>query len=206
MIQTGKTRKLIQDNNNYIQKYGKITHICNCCGNLYSQTVKLNIDCVISAPPCEREGYSVTTPNIEKVCDCGQKTMQIDNAMGLIAKTLVDKGYILKECCEGHAYIEDGVMACTYPYLKIEGNILKDIPTAYFNSLNIDTEIYDTVISGNCCQSCGGECPCQDLESYNKCKDEMLAQIMNLVKTLPKYQTACTTDSNPCSCRCNSCQ
>lgn len=193
MVGKCQRRKDIQDDNNYINKFGKITHVCPECGNLYVSNIKLNVECLINGNKEERKGYEVITPNIEKTCSCGAKTIQVDNRMGVIIKTLIDKGYKIESCCEGHAYVRNGVPTYDFPFIKIYGNVKALIPIGYYSKLfiyfDIDTtNIYSKNITSN------GYCPCEFLGTFDEYKDNMLSLLLNLVKSLPDFPL--TSDDN----------
>lgn len=203
MLISGK-RKDVQDNNNYIKKYGTITHICPNCGNLYTAVIKLDVNCkVATGCQCELNSYIVETPNIDKICNCGKKAIQIDNAMGIIVKTLFDKGYTIESCCEGHAYVKDAVPNYDFPFITIEGNIKSFIPSSYYNKFNINSNFEKTMIT---CMD-DNSCPCISLDTFNQYKNDTLEMMYNLVKSLPNCPFTkeeiplCDSCNTTCDCR-----
>lgn len=191
------TRKDVQDDNNYINKYGKITHICTECGKLYTREISLNVECMILTNDQEElNTYRIETPEIHKTCECGYTTIQIDNAMGNIVKTLIDKGYELESCCEGHCYITHSIPRFDFPYLAIKRNIKPLIEFAYCNKFIITANQDLTVITCNDSQIC----PCVCKERFDDYKTEFLETLENLVKALPDnpFNNVC---SNTCCCR-----
>lgn len=207
MIAKGKRRKDILDNNNYISKKGLVTFVCPKCGNLYSNSVALDVYLRFMCP-CETENYSITTPEIKKKCNCGEYAMQVDNAIGIIVKILIDKGYTVLNCCEGHAYSENGVMYYDFPYFYIDGNIKPYIPALYFDKLIISEDFDKTIITcGNVimnnsmCITRACDFCIEDYDKYNIYKGNMINTIESLVKSLPvinneKYNI----DINNCCC------
>jgi len=203
MIGIGQSRKNILDNNNYIGKYGNITHVCPHCSNLYEAEIMLKVTCNIESCCCDRNGYSVTTPEINKECACGTKTTQVDNAMGKIVKAFIEKGYVVVSCCEGHAYANDAVLTFDLPQITIQNNIIALIPSRYRNTLDIEYDYTNTIIKAKeCCNQNSGCCPCQGLEEYNECKEGILEIIGGLVNSLPNCPFTKTSNKNY-GCNCN---
>lgn len=208
MIGSGRRRKDILDDNNYIGKYGKVTHVCPSCGNLYQFDCKLYVDLALDTSLCERNGYGVTTPNITKKCACGEKAIQVDNAMGIIVKGLVDKHYTVISCCEGHAYVEDAVPCFDFPIITIDGNIKSFIPTSYKSSLLIYEDFDKTVITCSRADSLEEGCPCKSVEDFNAYKEKVLELMYSLVTSLPIFSfntendddSTCICGRGQCSC------
>lgn len=191
------TRKDVQDDNNYINKYGKITHICTKCGKLYCDEILLNVECtILNDNKEELDRYRIETPTIDKTCECGNKTIQIDNAMGNIVKTLIDKGYELVSCCEGHCYITNSIPRFDFPHLSIKRNIKPLISISYCNKFNIVATQKITTITGS-----DLVCPCISVERFNEYKTEILETLENLVKSLPDNPFNNTCNCNSCCCR-----
>lgn len=180
MIAYGR-RKDITDNNNYIGKYGVITHICPNCNNLYISNIKLNVICTMEGD--DIEGYSVKTPDIEKICLCGYKTIQIDNAMGGIVKTFMDKGYHIDNCCEGHAFVRGNTFRYEYPFIKFDRYIESLIPSTFKSRFCISQKIGKTIIT---CNSNDNLCLCE-FENY---KSIILKELENLSNEIPVYDDA----------------
>lgn len=201
MIGTGKRRKDILDNNNYINQYGKVTHVCPSCGNLYQAQCKLFVDLSMDAKKCEIDGYSVTTPEIKKECICGTQAKQIDNAMGIIIKTLIDKHYNVISCCEGHAYVIDNVPCYDFPIITINGNIKSFISSSYKTSLLIYEDFDKTIITCNGMESLENGCPCKSVNEFNIYKEKILGLMESLVNSLPIF-TFNTEDDDDSSCIC----
>ena len=203
MIGKGKRRKDIQDNNNYIRRLGVITFVCPKCGNLYQVTGELNVDLHLEVAPCEVEGYSVTTPSINKVCNCGADCIQVDNAIATTVKMLIDKGYNVLNACEGHAYNENAVLSYDFPYLCIDGTIKSAIPTEYFSKLLIYEDFDKTIITcGNTSILEDGACPCDSLEQYNTYKSVMIGHMFSLAKAISKANGETDDNSSTCDCGC----
>lgn len=195
-------RKDVQDNNNYIEKYGKITHICPLCGNIYTANIKLDVSCEMI--PCDdKTGYEIGTPVIFKKCACGAVATEIDNAMVSIYKMLIDKGYKVLHCCEGHAYNNYGVMNYTYADLVIDGYIRVYIPESYQKQFDITQEFGKTTI---CVKQTSCECGCICLDIYNEYKTDMLERLYNMVKSLPNNPDTSSSDDHAgcCGCQCDS--
>lgn len=206
MLISGK-RKFIQDNNNYIDKYGKITHVCPKCGSVYINDMKLSVDCsMLCASQCARSNYIVETPIIHKICNCGTEAIQVDNQMVMIFKTFIDKGYEVDECCEGHCFVDDENYVPKYdlPRLGINGYIKALIPSAHYNSFCIVQEFNKTIITPKTIDL--DTCPCRSLESFNEYKNHILETMQNMVNSLPdcpfsnnRYEAINST------CNCKSC-
>ena len=197
MLRFGR-RKDIQDDNNYIGKFGYITHVCPKCGTLYCSPTKLTVECEIMG--CYREGYSVSTPEINKVCDCGCNAIQVDYRMGNIVKTLIEKGYRVLNCCEGHAYVKDCVTTYDFPFLEISGDIKLYIHSKYHDIFNIRFDIWNdkTTISCNKVECCNGMC----LNMFNQCKTDMLNKMADMVNSLTQYSPELHV-SNKCDHECD---
>lgn len=199
MLKSGR-RKDVQDNNNYIDKLGRITHVCPNCGNLYAEDLKLSVDCDIYTC-CKEvlESYKLTTPSIDKICDCSTKCIQVDNRMGVIVKLLFDKGYKVESCCEGHAYIKEFIPVYDFPQITILGDIKAFIPSSYYNKFNIDSSFDKTVITCND----HFQCPCVCLERFNDYKEEIIELMYNMFKSIPKCPFTYDTTESLCKCRCD---
>lgn len=118
----------ITDDNNYINRKGKLTSICTACKNMYTVDLQLDMVCEMEQ---YQEGYRLReNPEIVKICDCtetGTVTFRVDNLMGKIAKVLIDKGYHVRfdKTCEGHVYQKETEVLCkTYPVISIMENLL----------------------------------------------------------------------------------
>lgn len=202
MISTKRSN--IQDDNNYIEKFGKITHVCPECGNLYSYPLRLRVDCIMDCDSKEElESYTIETVNINRKCSCGTKAIQVDNALGKIVQQLVRKGYKFISGCEGHIYIKQGTTGFDFPELTIAGNIISYVPACYnkyfeFEYSNGKTKISCGNIDANLICLCSNK-----LETY---KSHTLIQLENLVGSLPDLKNTntyceCTDCDNQCSCR-----
>ena len=199
---TGR-RKDIKDNNNYIDKIGRITHFCPECGSLYAQDINLSVECNIYIL-CEKEleSYSLTAPILNKKCSvCNSECIQVDNRMGIIVKDLFDKGYKVHDCCEGHMYMREFIPGYTFPTIIIDGYIKSFIPSSYYNKFDITCKFNETTIK--CFDVCC--CPCVCMEKYEEYKTEMLELLENLVKSLPDCPFSYDTNTANCSCGCNEC-
>ena len=202
MLKSGR-RKDVQDNNNYIDKIGRITHICPKCGNLYAEDLKLSVDCNIYNC-CKQvlDSYKLSTPSIEKIfTSCDSKCIQLDNRMGIIVKALFDKGYKVESCCEGHAYIKEFIPVYDFPQITILGNVKALIPSAYYNKFNIDSNFDKTIIT---CNS-DLQCPCVCLDRFNDYKEEMLEILSSMVKSLPVCPFTYDTKESSYKCGCDVC-
>lgn len=200
-MMTYTKRKDILDNNNYIGKYGKITHVCPSCGNIYSTGIKLNVNCEMTAECCELDNYIIHTPSIDRKCpSCNCMTIQVDNAMGPIIQTLFMKGYNVFNNCEGHMYIKCCVPVITRPFIVIEGPIKALIPSVYYNKLDIDQRFNYTKINGKCKDDWG----CMCTERFKEYKSEVLELITLLVKSLPDCPFN-NKSSNADGCGCGNC-
>lgn len=187
MFFNGK-RSQAQDDNNYIDDFGTITHICPKCGTIYKCGVELKISCglTVHSKPNDLSSYEVSTPAIEKICECGEKAMYVDNAMTSIVKILIDKKYCVMFNCEGHAYLKDDKYNYDFPRFiiydkKRKMKIKELIPNKYFDIFNIDNEF---MIEISCV-------PLENIESitlddFNKYKVEMLNLMVELVNSLPE--------------------
>lgn len=118
----------ITDNNNYINRKGRLTSICPKCKNLYTVDLQLDMTCEMEE---FQEGYRLKeNPEIVKVCDCSENgiiTSRVDNLMGTIVKTLLEKGYHVRfdRTCEGHVYQKGTEVLCkTHPVIYIMENLL----------------------------------------------------------------------------------
>ena len=200
MLKSGR-RKDVQDNNNYIDKLGRITYICPNCGNLYAEDIKLSVNCdIYSCCQDVLKSYKLSTPSIEKTCTCNTKCIQVDNSMGIIVKALLDKGYKVESCCEGHAYIKEFIPVYDFPQITILGDIKALIPSSYYNKFNIDSSFDKTVIT--CTDNL--QCPCICLERFNDYKEEILELLYGMFKSLPMCPITYDTKESSCKCGCDS--
>lgn len=177
-------KKYIEDDNNYINKFGKITHICPECGSVYTQGINLSINCnIFTNCNSEIDSYTIGSPSISKTCTkCNSGCIQIDNSMSNIVKTLIDKKYKLAACCEGHIYNRNDIIQYQFPKLFIYGDIKALIPISYHKTFDIDCYRYYGVTTIDCIN------PYDYIfgtESFNDYKVEMLETLENLVKSLP---------------------
>lgn len=207
MLISGK-RKHLQDDNNYINRCGFITHICPNCGNVVTNQINLNVNCAIfNECDCEINSFKIETPSIDKVCtSCKSMCIQIDNAMGDIVKILIDKKYIVENCCEGHAFIKNCTTTFDLPFIVITSNIKALIPSAYYNKFEFNTSFAKTEIT--CKPIDMDNCPCVSLEEFNEYKTEMLELLFNLAKSLPDnpYSSNQNTATDVCGCSCDKCK
>ena len=151
MMLLGK-RKDVEENNNYINKYGKITHICPKCKNLYQVDIKFDIECTMLRLDSiitrqERDSYQLELPQIKKRCNCGEDCIQIDNSISKIVKIFMEKNYKVIHSCEGHMYSKKNKYY-TLPSLKIEGDLYDYITPKYYGLFDIRCEFGVTTITG----------------------------------------------------------
>ena len=194
-------RSDVQDNNNYVDKYGKITHICPECGNLYSNGIKLTVDCTISCESSyELQSYKIESVVINKTCSCGSQTIQIDNALGRIVQTLIEKGYKFISGCEGHIYTKDGIPCFAFAELTIEGKIKPYVPKCYNDKFDFEYENGKTKIS------CGNieriMCLCSN--KFKVYKEYILQHLEGLVNALPDHKDI-INELNKCIHDCEAC-
>ena len=184
MLLSGR-RKDLQDNNNYINKYGYITHICPKCKNLYVANINLNVECKMLNEHEDEKMYVIETPDIKRKCSCGVYTIQIDNAIATIVKSFMDKGYkvLLTESCEGHVYIKENLSAqYDFPIIKISGNIKSLIPDEFNKDFSIKQRFEETYIIYRFTKWDD-----LSLETFNEFKSNMIKRMKELVKSLPDY-------------------
>ena len=189
-------RKDLLDDNNYINKFGKITHVCPMCGAIYSSTLKLSVNCtIINCKATEDKSYRLETPAIKKECECcHMDAVQIDNSVADIYKVLVQKGYKIANICEGHVYTSsDNLNTYALPYIKIEGNIKAAIPEAYRSKVGIVYDDGHTFIGTN--KTYEDACvEFEDVNLFNTFKCETLNNLLELVRVFPLYETLLTND------------
>jgi hypothetical protein len=200
MLRFGR-RKDIQDNNNYIGKFGDITHVCPKCGSVYCSPIRLNVECDILG--CYRNGYTVTTPEINKVCDCGSNAIQVDNRMGNIIEPLIKKGYKVLNCCEGHAYNKDCITTYDFPFIEVHGDIRLSIPSKYHNMFDISYDLWNraTTISCKKFECCEGMC----LNMFNECKTDILNKMRDMTNSICSQPVEDETLLSKCGCECDDC-
>lgn len=200
-------RKDLLDDNNYINRFGKITHVCPNCGTVYSSTLKLSVNCtIINCRATEDNTYKVETPAIKKICTCcnNTETVQVDNSVADIYKILVEKGYKVLDICEGHVYDTNNLNTYALPYIKVEGNIKKYIPEMYKKILSVEFDFDHTdIYTGKTY-----ECACmefEDVNAFNSFKCKTLNDFLDLVRALPVHKAEVIDDTDLCrtSCICN---
>lgn len=195
-------RKDLLDDNNYINKFGKITHVCPNCGAIYASTLKLSVNCtIINCRATEDKSYRLETPNIKKECNCCHSdTVQVDNSVADIYKILVQKGYKVINICEGHVYTSsDNLNTYALPYIKIEGNIKSAIPETYKSKVYITYDSGYTYIGIN--KTYEDACmEFEDVNSFNTFKCETLNNFLDLVRIMPLSESL-LIDDDACTCK-----
>lgn len=191
----------IQDDNNYIGKYGKLTTICPVCGNIYTADLKMEMTCKMNP---YQEGYRFKeNPEIIKMCSCSGEdvpTIRIDNSLIEIIGILRDKAYTIKydKCCEGHIY-QNGteVIGKTVPVIEIGENLFmsKKFPNPNNTIVELSSSNNGSVIKPFIVQN-----PTDyTVEQYENMKVRWLKHLKNFVNDLPNANEV----RNHCNYKCN---